>query len=122
MPRPPREPLSPEELKQIASLAGIGLNTEQIASVMGMSRETLKRRIKETDTEPIKNGRALALSNVGKTLYQMAVSGKNPAATFFYLKTRGGWREKDRVEVTGRDGGPVEGKISVTVKRLLPTK
>lgn len=120
MPRPKRQPLSPDELRQLETLAGIGLPTHQIAAAMGMSAGTLKRRIKETPggSDPIKKGRSIALSNVAKTAYQLAVSGKVPAMTMFYLKTRGGWREKDRVEHTGKDGGPIEGKLHWTVTNL----
>jgi hypothetical protein len=37
----------------------------------------------------------------------MAISGQHPAATFFWLKTRAGWRETDRLEHTGPNGQPV---------------
>jgi hypothetical protein len=39
-----------------------------------------------------------ATAKVGQTLYQMATSGKHPAATIFWLKTRAGWREVQVVE------------------------
>lgn len=100
MPRPPRKPLDEVELKKLGDLAAVGLNLVQIAAAMEMSPGTLKRRIKETEggSDPLKRGRAVALANVARTAYQLAVSGKVPAMTMFFLKTRGGWREKDRPE------------------------
>jgi hypothetical protein len=41
-----------------------------------------------------------ANAKVAQTCYQMAISGQHPAATFFWLKTRAGWREIDRREIT----------------------
>ena len=40
----------------------------------------------------------------------MATSGTVPAATFFWLKSRAGWREVTRQEHTGSDGGPIQMK------------
>jgi len=36
------------------------------------------------------------MANVRKTLFQMATSGKHPAATMFWLKTRARWSEQGR--------------------------
>ena len=38
----------------------------------------------------------------------MATSGTMPVMTIFWLKVREGWRENDRLEITGKDGGPIE--------------
>jgi hypothetical protein len=38
---------------------------------------------------------------VAQSLFQMATSGKNVVAAIFWLKCRGGWREKSQVEHTG---------------------
>lgn len=128
MPRPKRDPLSPDEIRQLETLSGLGLSLEQVALTWKTSIGTLKRRIKETPecSDPLKRGRAVALTNVAKSLYQQATSG-NMAAICFYLKTRGGkrWREKDRVEVTGKDGKPIEHAHSVefvTVEKLVDGK
>ena len=37
-------------------------------------------------------------AQVGQTLFKMATSGDEPAATIFWLKTRAGWRETQVVE------------------------
>lgn len=101
MPRAVKTPLTPEELRQIETMAGIGLKARHIAAVLGIDRATLYRRLRETtgSLATIQKGRGVALSQVAKTAYSLAVSGKVPAMTMFYLKTQGGWREKDRVSV-----------------------
>jgi hypothetical protein len=41
---------------------------------------------------------------VANKAYQMAVAGSPPAATFFWLKCRNGWKETSRIEHTGPGG------------------
>lgn len=43
----------------------------------------------------------------------------NPAAVFFYHKTRRGWRETDRLELTGANGGSI--KTEDVTKRARAT-
>ena len=43
----------------------------------------------------------------GRTLFTMATNGKHIAATIFWAKTRMGYRETDRHELTGPDGGAI---------------
>ncbi len=123
----PRLPeFTAEEIVKIETMAGYGLTNTQIAEIHGISLATLKNRF-ESQPEllaSIKKGRAKALLNVAQSAYQQAMSGKVPAMTMFYLKCRGKWREKDRVEVTGKGGEPIQtnNKISVTVKRLTNAK
>lgn len=119
MARPKREPFTERELSQIETMAGLGLKAQDIAHVLGMSRANLYARLKEDGKlDAIKRGRKTGIAKVSQTLFQMATSGKVPAATFFYLKTIGGLRERDRVELTGKDGGAIEtkGEIKLTIR------
>jgi hypothetical protein len=81
--------------EQAGKLAGIGCNLNQIATIMGVSSVTLDRMIERDPTiaEAISKGRENAAGNVMKTAYQLAVSGKVPAMTMFWLKTRQRWAE-----------------------------
>lgn len=108
-PGPKPTPFTPKEIQQIETMAGIGLRVVDIAHIFGISVATLYKRLKDTglSSEVIKRGRKRGISKVAETLYKMAVSGENPAATFFYLKTRGGWRETQRIEHTGKGGKPL---------------
>jgi hypothetical protein len=102
--------LSQEEIQRIETMAGLGLNVEQIALIMKTPKRTLERRLVETEgaQDAIERGRAVAVSQVTKTLFQMAVSGKEPSATYFYLKCRARWKETSTVEHTGKDGNPID--------------
>lgn len=120
MAKPATTPFNPDEIRQIETMAGLGMSGQDIAHVMGISRSTLYKRLNDTglSSDTIKAQRKKGVAKVRQTLYQMATSGKVPAATFFYLKTIGGLREKDRVELTGKDGGPVQNKLEVVITNL----
>lgn len=94
---------SNKEMAQIEALAKVGCSRLEIASVIGRPAKDLTK----VDNE-IRAWAETAKSEVKRTAFEMATSGKYPALTIFYLKTRCGWRE------TGAGGGGNEvGFVSV---------
>lgn len=85
---------TPRDRKTVSSMARYGIPHDDIAIVLDISDVTLRKYF----PRELKVGTARANLKVAQTCYAMAVSGKNPAATFFWLKTRAGWREVQRVE------------------------
>src|SRR3954452_20079703 len=82
-----------EQRRRGKMLASLGQRAKQIAMVVGIrSTTTLRKHFREELTR----GPAEAMANVRKTLFQMATSGKHPAATMFWLKTRARWSEQGR--------------------------
>jgi hypothetical protein len=77
-------------------MAGFGLRQEDIAVCLNIrSAKTLRRHFRvELD-----RGAPEANARVAQALYQMAISGKWPLATIFWLKTRAHWREREPAEV-----------------------
>ncbi|MBL0233222.1 MAG: hypothetical protein IPQ08_06115 [Chitinophagaceae bacterium] len=110
--------LTDAEIEQIKTMSGLGLTQRQIGLILKMplaTFETVMRR--DPRVRPaLEEGVAIALKNVTQTAYQMAISGKVPAMTMFYLKTRAGWRETQAIELTGGNGGPLE--LLVAPKQL----
>lgn len=98
-----------DHVRQVHDLAGHGLTQEQIADFLGWSARTLRNKISDDERldAAYKSGRAIAINEVAKGLYQRAKDGDNTAA-IFYLKTQAQWRETNRTEITGKDGGPIE--------------
>lgn len=100
-----RKPGTPEivltdaQISQIEIMAGLGLTRPQIAAILGLSERSLynKKDLDQRVTEAMARGDAKAASQVTQTLYRMATSGECPAATFFWLKTRLGWRDNTPV-------------------------
>ena len=88
----------------VKALAAYGVPQEQIGARIGISHVTLRKYYQsELDLSAME-----ANAKVAETCYQMATGGQHPAATFFWLKTRAGWRETDRLEHSGPNGGPIE--------------
>jgi hypothetical protein len=76
-------------------LAAYGIKHEEIAQMIGLrSAKTLRKHFREELTR----GSIEATAQVSQTLYQMATSGEDPACTIFWMKARGGWREKQNSE------------------------
>lgn len=91
--------LSPEQLKQLETMAGRGLTLDDCAAVLNISPRTLDRRLSDDEEvkEAYKRGRAIAKDAVTSKLFDQINDG-NLTAIIFYLKTQCGWREKDRDE------------------------
>lgn len=110
MPRKPKFQLTPEQIKQVETMSGLGLNLVQMGALFGVSKVTFERLMKKNIAarEALEKGRAVAASSVTKTAYNLAVSGKVPAMTMFWLKCRERWTEIQRHEHSGPDGNPIE--------------
>ena len=87
--------LNEEQKKLAGQLAGVGCNLEQIAAMLDMAPATLDALIAKDPSvsQAISKGRGGGISKVAATAYQMAISGKQPAMTIFFLKTRARWAE-----------------------------
>src|SRR3954453_3590034 len=91
----PRFGPTDEQRQRVKVLAGHGLPHQQIATVAGVgSVVTLRKYFHEELTL----GPLEAQSNVTRTLFRLATSGRNPSATMFWLKTRARWSEGGKVE------------------------
>lgn len=103
--RPPHEPT--DTTRRIArTLSGYGIPQEQIASEIGVSVPTLHKHYRED----LDAGLRQANAQVAQSLFRKA-TGDGPqsvSAAIFWAKTRMGWVERTGVEITGKDGGPVQ--------------
>jgi hypothetical protein len=107
MPRPFTE-LTEAQAAEVKTLAAV-LTTAQIADYFGIGRTTFFA-IMDRDPEVAaryKRGKAKAIGAIARSLIAKARGG-DTACMIFFLKTQAGWRETDRVEHSGPDGGPVE--------------
>jgi len=82
-------------------MGSIGIPQDDIALLLDVTPKTLRKYFRRELT----HGAIEANAKVMETLFEMATSGDNTAATIFYAKTRCGWREKPRDE--GREGDGV---------------
>ncbi len=114
MARPKFKPTD-DHRRLVESMAASRIPPDKIAAVLGIDRTTLRKFFpRELDTSPIK-----ATARVRQTHFEMAISGRCPAATFFWLKTRAGWRERNEpgrgrhgfTELSGVDMAALDKKL-----------
>ena len=105
---------------EVNALASFGTPQDEIARYIGIAPMTLRKHYDaELNLASIK-----ANSTVGIYLFSLA-SGQAiskgathsdcKAAAMFWAKTRMGWRETDRLEHSGPDGGAIPVKIERTI-------
>jgi hypothetical protein len=87
---------TPDQRRTVKTMAGFGIPQEDIAKFLGIDDKTLRKHFREE----LDRGVTEANAKVAQSLFQMATQGKNVAAAIFWMKARGGWREKHEVEVT----------------------
>lgn len=97
-------------IAQIYELSKVRLPMEYIATIIGVSKDTLERAAKKIDAvgAAISKGRADAASKLFTHAYAQAISGLDSRMTIFYLKTQHRWKEPTTVELAGIDGKPIE--------------
>lgn len=83
-------------------MAAIGVPQGAISLALGVSEPTLRKYF----GEELATGRIKTIAKVADSLVRQALAG-NITAAIFFLKTQGGWKETDRLELSGRDGGPL---------------
>lgn len=104
--RPPHLPTS-DTRNRVYMLSTVGTRHEDIASVLGITHDTLVKYYKEE----LDKGRIEANASVAETLFKQAKEG-NTTAMIFWLKSRARWKESTQHEISGNpDGTPVEVKI-----------
>ena len=104
--RPPHLP-NGDTRNKVFMLSSVGTRHEDIATVLGISADTLTKYYHDE----LAKGRIEANASVAETLFKQAKEG-NTTAMIFWLKSRAKWKETSQHEISGNpDGTPVEVKI-----------
>lgn len=104
--RPPHLP-NGDTRNKVFMLSTVGTRHEDIATVLGISADTLTKYYHDE----LAKGRIEANASVAETLFKQAKEG-NTTAMIFWLKSRAKWKESTQHEISGNpDGTPVEVKI-----------
>jgi hypothetical protein len=104
--RPPHLP-NGDTRNKVFMLSTVGTRHEDIATVLGISADTLTKYYHDE----LAKGRIEANASVAETLFKQAKEG-NTTAMIFWLKSRAKWKETSQHEISGNpDGTPVEVKI-----------
>jgi hypothetical protein len=111
--------LTTKDLNQIETMAGLGFTQIQICNVLGISVDTLKRRLKEGDKElsaVISKGKVNALSKIAKKAYTLAISG-NTSMIKYFLSCQGGWSEKEQISEPEKE--ELNDQVNYTMDEIL---
>ena len=93
----------PTIAQTVATMSLAGFTVRQVCEALKLSPETLS----EHYDDEMKNGRIRMMTDVVGSLAQRAIAGSDTAAIFL-AKARLGWSDRQQVELTGKDGGPIE--------------
>lgn len=107
MPMPPHKPTE-QQRKTVKAMSAYGIPQHDIAKVLGIHDDTLREHYRDE----LDRANAEACAKVAENLFRKATGeGKESVtAAIFWLKTRGRWKETSGVELTGKDGAPLEGR------------
>jgi hypothetical protein len=83
----------------VVMMSANGVKYVEQARALNIGEKTLTKYFKEELTF----GKMKATAHVSGALYRNALEG-NVQAQIFWLKAQGGWREADRLEITGANG------------------
>ena len=75
--------------EKVSHLAGLGVPQDDIASIIGCAPKTLRKHFRAE----LDRGAAEANAIISGCLFA-AAKGGNTTAQIFWMKTRGGWRER----------------------------
>lgn len=87
----------------ISTMSLAGFTVRQVCESLKLSAET----IAEHYDDEMKHGRNRLMTDVVGSLAQRAIAGSDTAAIFL-AKARLGWSDRQSVELTGKDGNPIE--------------
>ena len=77
-------------------MSAMGLSLEQIASIFGISTDTIYRRMNEGNknlSAALSRGKSKALQKIANKAYKLVLEG-NTSMIKYFLSCRGGWSEK----------------------------
>ena len=97
---------------QVSALSGFGIRDEDIATYLHITKPTLYKYYKSE----LKKGSITANAKIAETLYKKAKDG-DTTACIFWLKTRAGWRETQKMELAGEVKNEL--KVNTTLADLM---
>lgn len=104
------------EIKQIRQLAGL-LTLQQLADFYDIDIGTFNRMLDDHEevATAVRKGLAGTIAQVAGTLVRTALAGHVGAMTE-YLRVKGGWSQKNTVELSGPGGKPLAVDMTVHVE------
>ncbi|SFB68701.1 hypothetical protein SAMN05216321_101124 [Cupriavidus sp. OV038] len=115
-----RKPFEPTEKQRVtvAAMAACGTPQDMICSKIKnpqTGRPVDVKTLRAAFRAELKDSKALATAMVAQNLFQHAMGKDQKAVTaaIFWMKCQAGWKEGSKLELTGKDGGPLQ-SVSMT--------
>lgn len=118
-PKGPMKPMTDRDFGQLVNMIRIQCTAEEICSVLGISEDTLGRRIAEREIDGVRNFADLYKKHQGEGRASLrraqwkAAQDGNPTMLIWLGKQVLG--QKDKHELSGPDGGAIPVKIERTI-------
>lgn len=93
-----------EQSRNVSVMSALGMDPKEIALVLNIEEPLLVQYY----SRELKVSNKISNLMVAKKALEMAMSGRFPDMTKFWLKSQAKWKEVQGIELTGKDGGPVE--------------
>ena len=115
MSRPAYKPTD-KDRAVVKAMASYGIPQEDIGREIGCSHVTLRKYY----CDELELSHVRANAKVAEVLFACAIDPdpRHNNARFFWLKTRAGWRETERLELAGDRGAPVELRVEYADKSI----
>ena len=99
---------SEDDIRKVEELAA-SVSKQHLADYFNICFNTLEKIFERQPeaSEAFRRGRAMCVISIANSVIKEAQSGNIPAAQF-YLKTQAGWKETEKREITGADGGSIK--------------
>jgi hypothetical protein len=96
------EAMLKERADEVKKMAMCGLTPDQICMVMGIDASHFRKAVAKNFrlASMLRRGIGAANSAVTQQAFNMAVSGKHPNVTMWWLRVRAGWTEEQNEEPT----------------------
>ncbi len=120
MARPAFQPTD-EDRALVEQLAAFGIPVTSMTLFVKdkAGKPISERTLRKHFAKELDQGELKANVKVAQTLFKKAISG-DTTSMIFWLKTRARWKESpQQVELTGKDGGPVEQKTTVVDEKQI---
>ena len=108
---------SEQESDALVQAASVGLKEENMARLLGLDYREFQHYLHRDNSDLVKTmqqAREQALAGIASSALRLALDGDR-GMIIFLCKTRLGWRENNRLEITGKDGGPVKAEsVAIT--------
>ena len=93
-----------EQRRTVKAMSAVGVPHEAIAGYLDIDAKTLRKHLRQE----LDHGSLEANVKVAQTLFNMATVDRNVAAAIFWMKARGGWREKNALDTDGNPQEPTQ--------------